>query len=34
LSFQPTGWGSFPDAAGQYKFTDLYEKIISTIRVR
>lgn len=33
-SFGPSRWGSFADDSGQYKLTDLYEKILGTIKLR
>jgi uncharacterized protein YecT (DUF1311 family) len=33
LIFAPVAWGSFADDSGQYKLTDLYEKILSTIEI-
>jgi uncharacterized protein len=33
LTFEPSPAGSFPDNSGHYTLTDLYEKIMSTIRI-
>jgi len=33
LTFEPSQAGSFPDASGHYKLTDLYEKIMGTIEI-
>jgi hypothetical protein len=34
LSFEPSGAGSFDDGSNGYRLTNLYEKVMSTIKIK